>query len=566
MLRSLAVPTLRSLLSKPDPVADSATRKAGPQPAERLPVQRPLRVNPLAADYAVLLLLCLLVLVLHNVRYLLSQPYWNDEAWVAVTTRFPLSRLPQLTSSTPIGWSLLLRLATIGRSQSGRLLPLAFAGIAVIPGYWLARRLDWQDRGTSIAAAVLAAASVLLVPAMLVRDDLKQYTADACMTLVILATTARLERRWSPRGLALLAVAIGAGMLVSDAAAFAGAAALAAVGLTQLARRNWRRLAEAAIAAAGTTAVGAAIYESFDARAVVPGLTAYWQNYYLPVHGGPAGMLRFVTGQFDLIRGYFGLGPWWLAIPLVLAGLATIARFGRPATALTAAALWPEMLALSALRKYPFLDLRTSTFLITSTAVVAAIGVAGLCAALRARLGAVLRARQRDGSRLATVAAALVAATALAGFGLAARPYVRSQLIPWEPIRQQAQYVARHAGPRDPIVVSANSNWGFAYYWPGGRPGSRPDPANLQGYQAIFPAQPRIVVAAQRDAAGIRAAIASALRLAPHGQCSRIWLVRTHVNAAELAAWRTVLAQLRLAPASGGYGVAYIQLGPAGCR
>jgi hypothetical protein len=153
MLRSLAVPTLRSLLSKPDPVADSATRKAGPQPAERLPVQRPLRVNPLAADYAVLLLLCLLVLVLHNVRYLLSQPYWNDEAWVAVTTRFPLSRLPQLTSSTPIGWSLLLRLATIGRSQSGRLLPLAFAGIAVIPGYWLARRLDWPCSSATISSS-----------------------------------------------------------------------------------------------------------------------------------------------------------------------------------------------------------------------------------------------------------------------------------------------------------------------------------------------------------------------------------------------------------------------------
>jgi hypothetical protein len=516
------------------------------------------------AEYVVPLLLCLLVLVLHNVRYLLSQPYWNDEAWVAVTTRFPLGRLPQLTSSTPIGWSFLLRLVTAGRSQSGRLLPLAFAGIAVIPGYWLARRLDWRDRGTSIAAAVLAAAAVLLVPAMLVRDDLKQYTADACMTLVILATTARLERRWSPPSLALLAAAICGGMLVSDAAAFTGAAALGAVCLTELVRRDWRRLAEAAVAAVGTTVLGLAIYEIFDARAVVLGLTAYWRNYYLPVHGGPARIIRFVARQFGLIHGYFGLGPWWLAVPLVLLGLATIARLGRPATALAAAALWPEMLALSALRKYPFLDLRTSTFLITSTAVVAAIGLAGLCAALRAWLRAVLRARQRD-SRLATVAAVVVAATALAGFSLAAAPYVRSRLIPWEPIRQQAQYVAQHAGPRDPIVVSANSNWGFGYYWPAGQPASRPDPANLQGYQAIFPGQPRIVVAAQRDVAGIRAAMDQAVQLAPPGDCSRIWLVRTHVNAAELAAWRTVLAALRLDPKAEASGLAYIQLGPPDC-
>lgn len=536
---------------------DSAIRNAGPQPAQRGRPQHRLRSRPLAAEYAILALLCLLVLALHDVRYVLSQPYWNDEAWVAVTTRFPLSKLPQLTSSTPIGWSFGVRLVTFGRSESGRLLPLAFAGMAVIPGYWLARGLDWKDRGAAIVAAALAAAAVLLVPAMLVRDDLKQYTADACLSLVILAATARLERRWSRGALVLLSVAVWAGMLVTDAAAFAGAAALGAICLVQLVRRDWRRLAAAAVAAAGTTALGAAVYELFDARAIGPGLTAYWQNYYVPVHRGLARVTGFVVGQFGLIHRYFGLGPGWLAVPIVLAGLMTLVRLGRPATALAAAALWPGLLALSGLRKFPFGDLRTSTFLITTTAVVAAIGVAGICAVLRAWL---------RGGRLATVVAVAVAVTALAGFSLAARPYVRSRLIPWEPIRQQAQYVAQHAGPRDPIVVSANSNWGFAYYWPAGQPASRPDPANLQGYQAIFPGQARIVVATQRDVAGIRAAMDQAVRLAPPGGCSRIWLVRTHVNPAERTAWRTVLADLRLAPRSEGFGLAYIQLGPPDCR
>ena len=35
--------------------------------------------------------------------------FWSHEAWVAVTTRFPLSQLPATTSSTPIGWSVLVR-------------------------------------------------------------------------------------------------------------------------------------------------------------------------------------------------------------------------------------------------------------------------------------------------------------------------------------------------------------------------------------------------------------------------------------------------------------------------
>ncbi len=63
-------------------------------------------------EHLAVLALGLLVVVVHNVTYLLRQPFWTDEAWVAVTTRFPLSQLRETTSSTPIGWSLLLRLFT----------------------------------------------------------------------------------------------------------------------------------------------------------------------------------------------------------------------------------------------------------------------------------------------------------------------------------------------------------------------------------------------------------------------------------------------------------------------
>jgi hypothetical protein len=511
----------------------------------------------LRPEHGLVLVLGLLVLAVHDVGYLLRQPYWNDEAWVAVTTRFPLSALPATTSSTPIGWSFLARLLTFGHSQSARLLPLAFAGAAVMIGYWLARRLEWPGRGTGVAAGVLAAAAVLLVPAMLVRDDLKQYTADACIALLILAATARLERQWSRAGLVLLSVSVWGGMLLSHTAAFTGAAALGALGLVQLVRRDWRRLAEAVLAGLASAALGLAVYEAFDARAELPGLTAYWRDYFVPRHGGLHAAVSFVIRHFELIHRYFGLGPSWLAVPLVLAGLITTARLGRPATALAVVALWPEMLALSALRKYPLLDLRTSTFLIAVTAVVAAIGVAGICAALRARL--------RDGT-VGTAAAAVIAVVALAAFGLGARPYVRSHHIRYEDIRQQTQSVARLAGPRDPIVVSSNSNWGFAYYWADGQPGRRPSSANLQGYQAYFPGQPRIIVAANRDVIAISAAMSQALRQARRLSCSRIWLVRTHVDTVEHAAWITVLHRLRLTPTVLPDGAAWMQPGPRSCR
>src|SRR5450755_2247907 len=213
------------------------------------------------AEHLAVLLLGLLVLVVHDVGYLLRLPFWNDEAWVAVTTRFPLSQLPATTSSTPIGWSVLMRLLTVRGEQTSRLLPLAFAGAAVVIAYWFARERGWPRRAASVAAGLLAGAAVLLVPAMLVRDDLKQSTADACMALLVLALTSRLEREWSRPGLVALSAAVWGGMLFSDASAFAGVAAFGAVCVVQLARRAWRRLAEVAAVGAGTAVLMLAVYE-----------------------------------------------------------------------------------------------------------------------------------------------------------------------------------------------------------------------------------------------------------------------------------------------------------------
>jgi hypothetical protein len=514
----------------------------------------------LTAEHLVVLLLGLLVLVVHDVGYMLSQSFWTDEAWVAITTRFPLSQLPATTSSTPIGWSALLRVVTVGGTEVSRLLPLAFAGAAVVIAYWFARRLGWRVREASVAAGLAAALGVLLVPGMLVRDDLKQYTADAFFALLALAVTSRLEREWSRRGLAGLSVAVWGGMLFSHTAAFVGIAAFGALCLVQLARRAWRRLAEAVIAGACTAVLMLGVYEAFDARAVLPRLTNSHQfiPYYLPVTKGLHVGITFVTSHFDAMRAYFGLGPVWLAVPLFAAGLVTIFRLGRPVTALTVALLWPEMLALSALKKYPFLELRTSTFLFAITVVVAAIGLVGVGSLLRPWL----KAGAAAGLTAVAVVALAVAGLAVVAFAGGAQPYLRSHLIPAEDVRDQALYVAAHAAPDDVIVVNMSSNWGFAYYWPVGHPSRRADAAVLQGYEAYFPDQPRIIVASNRDLAGVDAALSQALTQARQRSCARIWLVRTHVIPAEQAAWTAALRQQGLSDTPvGDNGLSVVQAG-----
>jgi hypothetical protein len=511
----------------------------------------------LLPEHVLALVLASLVFAVHDVGYLLGQAYWNDESWVAVTTRFPLSSLPAVTSSTPIGWSLLLRLVSVPRSQSGRLLPLAFAALAVVAAYWLARMLGWKRRETAVVAGALAGCAALLVPAMLVRDDLKQYTADAFTALLILAIAAGLERRWSRWALLALSASVWAGMLLSDPAAFVGAAVFTGLVASQLVGRNWRRLAEVAVAGAVTGALALLVYKAFDARAVVPGLTAFWSAYFPPASGSFGAISHFVVGKLGAVHAYFALGPAWLAVPLVLAGVVTIARLGRPATAIAVVLLWPEMYAVSALKRYPFLDLRTSTFLIAVTAVVAAIGVVGSAAAL----GRLLRSRIASFGVLV-----VVSAVALAAFADAASPYVRSHLIPsYGDVNEQAEYVLHHAGAGDPIVVNANSNWGFAFYWPIGQPSHRPDSAFLQGYEAFFPGQPRIIVATGPGAAAIKAAVSQALAQLRPGECERVWLIRTFLRRPEFYAWSRVLRELRLNAVTLPDGVSYIRAGPRSC-
>jgi hypothetical protein len=508
-------------------------RQPSPEPATTDQRARTAKHQP-AAEHLVAVFLGLLVLLVHDVPYLLSHSFWLDESWVAATTRFPLSQLPETTSSTPIGWSALLRLVTVPRTESSRILPLLFAGAAVVVAYWFARQLGWRSREAAVCAGLLAGIAALLVPGMLVQGGLNQYTADACLSLVVLALISRLEREWSRRRLITLSVAVWGGMLFSDGVTFVGAAAFLALCVVELVRGDLRRLAETGVAAVGTAVLMLGVYKVFDARAVGPGLytSGSMRLYFIPLNSGLHAMVTFVTSHFSGAASYFGLGPVWLAVPLVIAGIVTIFRLGRPATALAVALLWPVLLAVNVVRRYPFLNIRTSTFLFAVTAVVAAVGLVGLCSLVRPLL------------KQWTIAALVaVAAVGAAAFAVNAEPSVRSHPLPNEDERQQTAYVAAHAASHDVILVNTSTAFGFAYYWPVGQPARRADRNVAQQYEPYFPDQPRIVVALSGQPSAVAAAVSQAVRQAALRSCAPIWLIRTHESVAEQAAWSAALGQ-----------------------
>lgn len=505
-------------------------------------------------EHLLALVLGLLVLVVHDVGYMFSHPYWTDESWVAATTVFPLSQLWATTSTTPIGWSLLVRVFTISGTESARVVPLAFAGIAVVTAYWFGRKLGWQRREVAIGAGVLAAIAMVLVPAMLVRDDLKQYSSDACFAMLALACVSRLERNWSRSALILLSVVTWGGMLFSHVVAFAGAAAFAAVCLVQLARRAWRPLAEAVVAGVITAVLMAAVYTVFDSRAKINNLveSPHFRFYYVPVNEGLHSALSFLYGHFRDVNSQFGLGPEWLVVLLYVAGLVTLFRVDRRITAVMAAVLWPEMVVISALKLYPFMDPRTSTGLYAVSAVVAAIGVAGICALLRSYLKGAL--------------ALGLAAAAVAGFVVVAHPDIRSHLIADEDVRDQVSYVEAHADSSDVILVNLNSSFNVAYYWKRDRPAREASTVLDQLYEPYYPSQPRIVMAADRDRLQVDNALAKALAESRQRDCAPIWFIASHVISSEAAYWSAALQRDHLtATPVGDDGLSVIHPGKSAC-
>ncbi|HTW01576.1 MAG TPA: hypothetical protein VMF87_14860, partial [Streptosporangiaceae bacterium] len=243
----------------------------------------------------------LAVLVVHDVPYLLHHPFWLDEAWVADTVRAPIGLTRSLASSTPLGWTYLLRLVPFGGEQRLRLVPLAFAMLAAAAGYLFGREL----RLTRFATGILTGAAVLLAPAMLVRDDLKQYTAEAFACLVVWVLVARIENQWRLRRLIAIAATASLGMVFANTVIFVGVAAMACLGLECLLRREYRRLAEVAVAGAGMLVVALVVYVTLIRPQVTPNLVTFWDPFYMPTASASAAV-SFLHLQLLQLAPYMG--------------------------------------------------------------------------------------------------------------------------------------------------------------------------------------------------------------------------------------------------------------------
>lgn len=505
---------------------DSPAPASGPRHAS--PERRPL-LRSLSASTAIGLLALAAVLVLHRAWDLLSYPYWLDEAWVALSVDRPLDELQTVTATSPLGWTLLLRLPELLPGEPLRLLPLAFHAAAVVAAYGLGRVVHGRRTRPAMAGAFTAGV-IAAAPFLLARDDLKAYTADAFVVVVVLLLVARLDRRWSGRGLWLLALGSSGAMLVSHTAAFASGAALLAVLLTQLARRRWGRALQATAAGLSAAAVLGAVYVLAVLPTTNEALAAYWVDDYLPTDLG--GALVHLGERGAALPALLALPSWWALGPLLLAGLAVLASRRLPSVLLTVLLLVVVSLTAGALEAYPVLDQRTSTYLFAALAVVVATGVLGAAA---------LAARAHWSLALGVVLPYAVL------LGVEAVP--RSAIdVPVEDVRKHVRYLEAVRAPDDVVVVGWASSFAFAYY--SGLPvTTTPTGATTIGFTVDFPATTRVIAARDRRPQELRRVVEAACLMAGPG--GRVWRSHTHVFADELRVYEVLRRDLPYAVVPG---------------
>ncbi|MEU2611311.1 hypothetical protein ABZ570_06955 [Micromonospora sp. NPDC007271] len=487
---------------------------------------------------AVLVLLCLIPIV-HDVKTMLTAPYWLDEAWVALSVRFPLHDLPVTTSSSPLGWSFLLRL--VPDADHLRLVPLAFHGLAVLAAYAFGRSLRWPTPGRGVVAGAACAAAVLLLPAQQVRHDLKQYTSDAAITVAVLALVAWVEQDWSRRRLSVITAVVAAGMLFSHVTAIVAPCAFGALLLTAAIRRQWPRLIEVALAGLNAGLILTAVYFGISAQGRNEPMQQYWAANFPRLTELPS----YLGKQLDSLAPVVG-APALVVAGLLVAGAWTLVKRDRLASAIAVSLLPVAAVTVGVAKIYPLLELRTSHFLLVTAAAVAGIGVAGL-----ANLTADLTCRVLPRARPAVVAAAVCALLV----GLYAvnngrwyrfdgnTPGLYYTAIAVTDVRSATRYVAKHRSTNDVVVMNNGAWYGFAFYSKSDRIELVAPHGNTVGWWVEMPDRPDVVVVPGHDTAAILASLQQAVELAARrGDGGRVWLIRSHVIGDEAAAWRQALA------------------------
>ena len=234
-------------------------------------------------DTAIVTVAAIATIFVHPVRTMLKHPFWLDEAWVAVLTRAPLTRLPQLELERAVRLRRVVevgtRLGSAARSarrarvlradRRGRLRVHVFAELAAAVERTLRRdrcRRSVDDAGSASHSFATISSSTRATRSVRSRCS---------------ALGARTERTASRRSLVWFGVAGVATVPFSSTALFVSVALFAGLLVSALLARERERAIEILVVGGVTGVALAAYFVAAVAPNLNPKLRAYWASQYL---------------------------------------------------------------------------------------------------------------------------------------------------------------------------------------------------------------------------------------------------------------------------------------------
>ncbi len=337
----------------------------------RLPVRSP----------GVVTLLMLIGGVLRLFIYASNRSLWSDEFFLTlnITTRsFPELFAPlAYDQGAPLGFLLLQKLATsiFGPHPSAlRLVPL-LCSLASLPLFATVARRSLRPGAVPVAVGLVAVA----YPLVYYAAEIKQYSSDVALTLLLHLFAIDALKRDTPRSLSLswrwtgLFALTGAVVLwFSHPVLFTLAGIGLTLGMDALLKRDWRSLGLLG-GAAGVCLLSFIACYLLSLRHLGSNATLldFWREGFLPLHPLAAGRWLVRTGLHTIV--------YPVGIPIVSVGMVA-ALIGGLSLALRGKVFFflaaPAALTLlaSALRAYPFAE-RLILFLVPSVILCVAEGL-----------------------------------------------------------------------------------------------------------------------------------------------------------------------------------------------
>ena len=440
---------------------------------------------------------------------------------MAIATRVEgLEQFRLAIAMTPIGWAVLLKLATAVFGQSELVLRAVPFGFGCL-GMWAAHRAGRRLAGHPLGG-ILALAAVAFDPLEVAfAKVLKQYTAEAFFCVLAIDRAAAFAERRHRRDLVVLSLVLALGLAFANSQLFLAPPVFATLLVDAFVRRDRRALRDLVVATAVVGVWDLLYYRSLVAPhlpSTLAGVDPYWgAQVYLP-----ARPLDAVAILWERLRWALGpaLGSYGFPIAMLCLCVAAL-RPRRGVAAIAMLLLVAEVALLSMLHRIAVSQPRILIFL---TSALAAFGAAAVAAFL-------VRATAR-------VATAIVAAAVLAilihGFVASHSWRTLARATRVEDAGRLVRVLERQLQPTDVVLLHQATLFIYGYY---------------QGATPVLDAMPSLSVGWVPRLTDRRVVLVNdpnlpeqarrALRASP-----RVWFLASRIRFGREKRIRTVLTQL----------------------